>query len=124
MDEIIELINTDYYPSGYEGVLIKTNKQEIKLLISSGQGCCETAGYLSTNDTVSEFIGAKVLGVTITDAGLSTADLEEDSTCCMMFCTIKTDKGDFQFTAYNSHNGYYSHEVKIVSTQLTTSEYV
>lgn len=28
-----------------------------------------------------------------------------------MFVDIKTDKGVFQLTVYNSHNGYYGHSV-------------
>lgn len=127
MDEVIESINMDYSDKDYDGVLIKTNRQEIKLLISSGQNCCENWGYLTTQDKPTDFVGAEVLEITMTDAGLKTKLLEEleaDTECAMTFCTIKTSVGDLQFTAYNSHNGYYSHEVRIQSTQLNETDYV
>lgn len=32
-----------------------------------------------------------------------------------MFINVETTKGLLQFVAYNEHNGYYVHEVKLVS---------
>lgn len=32
-----------------------------------------------------------------------------------MFINVETTKGLLQFVAYNEHNGYYEHEVKLVS---------
>jgi hypothetical protein len=32
-----------------------------------------------------------------------------------MFINVETTKGLLQFVAYNEHNGYYGHEVKLVS---------
>ena len=42
--------NNSWYSSEYDGFLIKTNKQNIRILILNGQNCCENWGYFSTNE--------------------------------------------------------------------------
>ena len=40
----------------------------------------------------------------------------------VMFVDIETDRGVLQFVAYNEHNGYYGHEARVSSTQVTHKE--
>jgi hypothetical protein len=127
MKEIIKTIEDTYfeygnYNSGYDGFIIKTNKQEIKLGIEGGQCCCEQFGYFMTNDEVKDFIGAEVLDVTVTDEILNTEKFVETYDGGCMFINIVTNIGVLQFTAYNSHNGYYGHDAVVLSEQLNYSE--
>lgn len=116
-------INDSY--CSYEGWVISTTEQEIKIGIEDGQSCCENWGYLITNDTIKEFIGARLLNVNLTDTLLKKVETidsmyEGDA----MFVNIETDKGLLQFVAYNEHNGYYGHEAVVISKQLNHSEYL
>ena len=110
--------------SGYK---ITTDCQEITMLISDGQRCCERFGYFFCNDDFDEFVGADLLGIELTDTGLNQALMEENEAVNVydggiMFVDIRTSEGVLQFVAYNSHNGYYGHEATVKSTQLTHSE--
>ena len=42
-----------------------------------------------------------------------------DGESAFCFIDINTSVGKLQFAIYNTHNGYYGHEVEIKSTQLT-----
>lgn len=122
--------------NSYEGYLIKTDKQEIKLLIEGGQSCCETWGYFLSEDDISYFVGSDLIDVTLTDVSLNTIkfmnELEKNEISYdtpfkqpyiyygdIMFVNINTTNGLLQFCAYNEHNGYYGHTAKVISTQLT-----
>lgn len=115
------------------GFRVRTNEQEILLLIDDDASCCESWGYFLTEDDTAKFIGAELRGVEITDTNRSThiftADEWKDDekyhsldSGGVMFVDIKTSAGTLQFVAYNEHNGYYGHEARIVSRQLTHSE--
>ena len=130
MSEIINNIDTNvnFARSSwdtYEGVEIITDKQAIRLGISSGQSCCENAGYFVSDD-VTPFIGAELIGLKITDTALKTYSPDEVPACDyggdVMFVDIETNRGVLQFVAYNDHNGYYGHEAIVVSDQLNHSE--
>lgn len=111
----------------YEGYVIRTDRQEIFLLIGNERNCCESWGYLMTPDAVKDFVGATLLNVVNVplSAVMKEEDTEEeedndsDRFKRSIFINIETDRGTLQFTAYNEHNGYYGHEVKIISTQYT-----
>lgn len=106
---------------GYDGYQIKTDDKDIFLLISNGQGCCESWGYLSSLDKLSDFNGANILDISYTDLNLKSGDIiidgirsnNIDINACQ-FLNINTDKGLLQFVVYNEHNGYYGHDVRIV----------
>lgn len=115
-----------------DGYKIVTDQQEITLLISNGQDCCEDWGYLLTEDEADKYIGAELLGIELTDLNRTNhtfADWREEGydgpnnisldAGDVMFVDIKTSKGTLQFAAYNGHNGYYGHTVEIVSNQLS-----
>lgn len=76
-----------------------------KLKISDeGQSCCENR-YMSTDDDLSEFIGAKLLGAAIKDA--PDVDDYEWGLHEVQFLEVKTDRGVFTMASHNEHNGYY-----------------
>lgn len=116
----------EYKWSSYDGYFIITDQQTIKLGIDNGQNCCENWGYFMSQDNFDEFIGAEVLSVEIADEALNVEKMKEidlyEGAC--MFVNINTSKGLLQFTAYNEHNGYYSHEAAVVSRQLTDTQYL
>lgn len=97
-----------------DGYKIKTEQDEIYLLIDNGQCCCETWGYFSTDDDLQKFIGAELIGIQLTDTSLKTETIEEIKYLDegdVQFVTFKTDNGVFQLAVYNSHNGYYGHRI-------------
>ena len=110
--------------SNYDGYIVKTEKQEIKLGIYNSQCCCEQWGYFMSNDDFSNFIGSNLISVEITDTCLNNSVLEKEEInegeC--MFVNINTSKGLLQFVAYNSHNGYYGHDAIVISEQLNHTE--
>ena len=131
--EIIESIDLDAVfiagSRGYsnDGVIIKTNKQEIKIGIDNDQQCCESWGYLTSEDNVDDFIGAEVVKITLDDellneSVLSDLDKYTIENASMMFVTVHTSKGPFQVVAYNEHNGYYGHTGVLISNQLEEEE--
>lgn len=122
------------------GFEIKTDRQTISLMIDNDSSCCEEWGYLMSEDDTAKFVGAALLGVRLTDTNRSSTQffktgdegyyeadwddpkVEHVSDGEVMFVNIETDRGVLQFVAYNSHNGYYGHEVRVKSEQLTHSE--
>jgi hypothetical protein len=117
IDEISEKEGWTYY-AGYE---VKTDRQTIKLVMDDEQSCCESFGYFMSHDDFSEFIGAELKDVSVTDTGLTHKKIEElqnDDECCILFVNLSTDRGVLQFVAYNSHNGYYGHIAKVISEQI------
>lgn len=104
--------------AGYE---ITTNTQIIKLGIDTDHRCCERYGYFLSKDEISDFIGAKLVGINITDTALNSDVLENVGDLYdgdVMFVNLETDKGTLQFVAYNSHNGYYGHDAIVISEQI------
>jgi len=129
MEKILRIEETNFKTkendwNSYEGYQIITDKQTIKLGISDGQSCCERSGYFMSEDDFSEFIGANLIDLAITDTCLNTKKLEEEELYepDLMFVNLNTDKGLLQFVAYNSHNGYYGHSAVVVSEQLNHEE--
>ena len=128
MNEIIKAVRevSNYKPegckwSGYDGYAIDTNNQTIYLLIENGQSCCEDWGYLMSHDNFDEFIGAQLLG--LREVSASEINGVPDG-AYTVFVNVETNKGTLQFVAYNDHNGYYGHEVRVVSEQLNMTESV
>jgi hypothetical protein len=104
------------------GYKITTSAQEISILIANYQSCCEDYGYMVSEDDLESFIGADLYSIKTVDSALTVNELSLkkysiDQGYCV-FVNLETSKGTIQFTLYNSHNGYYSHAVKITSNQL------
>jgi len=102
-----------------EGYEIITEKNKILVLIQDGQQCCEQSGYFSSDDDLKSFIGSDLREVNLTDTALNKTVVSEmglnlgseyDS---IQFVDFVTDKGTFQLAVYNSHNGYYGHDIAV-----------
>jgi hypothetical protein len=107
--------------SGYDGYVITLEDDtQIKMGISNGQSCCENWGYLTSEDSLEEFVGAEYLSAEVVDSKLATTSLGSVYESDCMFVNIKTSKGVLQFVAYNEHNGYYSHEAVVIENGTTT----
>lgn len=120
--DVSDLPHPQLYNSG-EGFVIRTTKQEIKILIANSSNCCENWGHFSTNDNVDDFIGARILGIKLTNEALNTQMIKDKFEYGfdgggIQFVDIETNLGSLQFAVYNSHNGYYSHSIIIQSEQL------
>jgi len=111
------------------GFQVETTEQVITLAIDDEPSCCESWGYFLTEDDTAKFIGAKLLGLEVTDTNRSTKTFENDFTASddtnvyiddgdVLFVDIRTDRGVLQFVAYNAHNGYYGHTARVSSKQL------
>lgn len=105
-----------------DGFKVITSEQEIILGIQNVTSCCETWGYFWCNDDVKEFIGAQVVGVTLTNEALITEKVPNIYEGGVMFVNIETDRGILQFVCYNKHNGYYGHKATVMCNQLTHRE--
>lgn len=125
MIETILEIKEETFKDGYQeydGYIIKTNKQEIKLGIENEQSCCESWGYFASNDDFDDFINAELLSIEQVDDALNKTKLKdnnmENDEDSVIFVNINTSKGTLQLAVYNSHNGYYGHSVIMRSNQL------
>ena len=73
----------------------------------NGQSCCETR-YMTTDDDLPSFIGAKVVGLEDVAApdipyeGESYGDVHEQR-----FVKLETTAGTITLVTHNQHNGYY-----------------
>lgn len=106
---------------GYDGYRIVTTEQVITVAINNDQRCCESWGYLSSEDELRRFVGANLLGVSLTDTALVSYELpkdDENTTTEAVFVNIETSVGVLQLVVYNNQNGYYGHKVRVVSNTL------
>jgi hypothetical protein len=117
--KIVDVQDLQEY-GGWDGFEVTTTTQKIKLLIDNQASCCESWGHFWVNDKPEEFIGAELLGVEVVDTALNVQKLDDLSLDEgeVMFVNLKTSVGVLQFTAYNSHNGYYGHTAKVECEQL------
>ena len=102
----------------YDGYCIETDSRQLYFVIDNVQSCCEKWGYLSSEDDFGSFIGSELKNVYVTDTKLETIvpKMEEDLDAgSAMFINVETTKGLLQFAAYNEHNRYYGHDVRLVS---------
>lgn len=121
---MLAVMSGDY--KAYDGLLIKTDDQEIFVGVDNNESCCESWGYVTSEDDLNQFIGAEIRNITRVDEGLKSTNLALDKKYLdeggAMFINIETTKGLFQIAAYNSHNGYYGHTAVLVSKQLSTNQ--
>lgn len=120
----MNLVGALFGGSKYDGYEVVTTEQTIQILIDNGQSCCEEWGYLASDDNLNQFVGASLLDLTVVDEGLNermvgrSDDLEDGG---IVFVNLKTDRGVLQLACYNAHNGYYGHEVHIISREMTVA---
>lgn len=130
MEKIIRIEETNFKKSkddwddwdDFDGYAVITDKQTIKLGISNHQSCCENWGYFMSEDNLKDFENAELIEIQIVDNCLKPKKLDDIYEGKTMFVNLETTKGTLQFTAYNSHNGYYSHDAVVISKQLKTEE--
>ena len=109
--EDIRMIDTPGETLGYEIIMSDTSKN-IYLSISNSQNCCEQYG-VHTESSLYSFIGAIYTSIDIHD--ISDNEDKFDSYSRNLKIDIYTDRGIFDITFYNQHNGYYSHCVSVQS---------
>jgi hypothetical protein len=73
-------------------------------LFDDGQSCCESR-YMRTDDDLSKFEGAKLLGFELADAPSIKDNEYEDHD--VQFLNTKTSLGVFTCSNHVEHNGYY-----------------
>lgn len=110
------------YYNGSDGVLIKTDAEDIRIGIDGYQSCCEHFGYnlLYPNDLKAEdFIGEEIMGVfAITECP---ADLDSYAYNDGVTYGVATNKGVIVLNVFNSHNGYYGHGYSFTSKNINES---
>lgn len=72
-------------------------------MYDDGQSCCENR-YMSTDDDLTEYAGAKLLDFELKDAPNVSDEYGDHE---VQFLDVVTDKGTFQMASHNEHNGYY-----------------
>jgi len=72
-------------------------------IFDDGQSCCENR-YMNTSDDLTEYEDAVLLDFELKDVTNENTEYEDHE---IQFLDIKTDKGVFQISNHNEHNGYY-----------------
>lgn len=116
---------------GYDGILIKTDKGDITILISNGQSCCESWGYeygaflyknvsnISVIDKITEiFMNEKILKVLECDD-----EINEWGDGGSLNVVFVCNTGTFWVRLSNIHNGYYSHPIEVSFTDSDNKEH-
>lgn len=131
--EEVKNVKLDGEYGSHDGYKITTDSQEVLILISNGQDCCEYWGYFSSEDDYREFINSDLMDVEIVDEDRCVQSIkntlkdeheygfEEGG---VMFVNLRTSMGPLQFAVYNGHNGYYGHSVHVRSIQLEEDSYL
>lgn len=117
-----QMINTLCGYSNMDGYKIETDKHIFHVLIDNGQSCCESWGYLSSEDDHLPFIGAELREVRLTDTALKQSVVEKSDYYGgdgggIQFVDFVTNKGTFQLAVYNDHNGYYGHGILVAKDE-------
>ena len=124
-----KILNIEDYAfcEDYIGYRITTNNRIIEVLIDNEQQCCEGWGYMCSEDDVTTFVGGDLLSFDVVNDMLEVKEFPklcsylEAEEC--IFINFKTSKGDLQIVVYNSHNGYYGHEVIVRSKNNNEIDY-
>lgn len=86
------------------GLRVEFADGKILWLYDNGRDCCEHR-FMSCDDDLSVFVGAKFIGAAVSDGPtIEDADGEHEQ----QFLKVNTSNGQFTVTAHNAHNGYYS----------------
>jgi len=89
-----------------DNVIEITFEDNSKLRIyDNGQSCCESR-YITTDDTLGEFVGARLLNIETKEAPTPVNDNSYDRHD-VEFLELVSDKRPLTFTTHVEHNGYY-----------------
>jgi hypothetical protein len=91
---------------------VRMEKDRLEITFSDGQlviwddgrNCCENR-YMTTDDDLSSFVGAKLLGYEA--VAVDDTKTEYDECHEQMFVKVETTKGTITLVTHNEHNGYY-----------------
>lgn len=110
----------------YSGYIVElSNGDNLSILISNFQNCCESFGYVTTNDSISEFVGAHLISYSIVDTDMAVKTNQvmgteiynmqgtDSDAGGVVFLNVETDRGVLQLCVYNNHNGYYGHLAEV-----------
>jgi hypothetical protein len=118
---LAQMLNTLYSHTNMDGYKLVTDKHTFHILIDNQQSCCESWGYLSSEDDFATFIGRELLEVRLTDTAINQtkvdrSDYYEDDGG-IQFVDFITDGGVLQLAVYNAHNGYYGHGIIVAKDE-------
>jgi hypothetical protein len=108
----IAKLNGEFIRQKMTALVLDKENNQLRITFESGrtvtiyddeQRCCEYR-YMSTDDDLSQFVGATFLGYEVRDAPNIDDDCEEHE---VQFLVILTDRGNISFANHNEHNGYY-----------------
>jgi hypothetical protein len=71
------------------------------------QDSCEHRYMVLEVENLDYYIGAKLTGIEVKQVTEAKEDGKYSDTHEIQFLEIQTDKGSFQFSSHNEHNGYY-----------------
>jgi len=97
-----------------DGYSVTTSDHVFCVLIDNGTSCCESWGYIASDDDFTKFIGRELSEVNLTDVSRFKKDIEEleyINEGGVQFVDFVTDRGVLQLAVYNAHNGYYGHGI-------------
>jgi hypothetical protein len=100
--EAIKLVDDDRKPSELQ---IHFADGTGIAVFDDGQSCCEYR-HTSTDDDLTYFVGATLMGAEITDGGPRT-ELSDERVHDEQFLKIATDRGVFTLVNHDEHSGYY-----------------
>jgi len=107
--------------SEMDGYKVETDKHTFLVLIDNGQSCCESWGYMSSEDEHEKFIESELIEVNLTDTALNQIKVKEsdyyEDSGGIQFVDFVTNVGVFQLAVYNGHNGYYGHGILVAKDE-------
>lgn len=109
--------------SKYDGYEVETDNHRFLILIDNGQCCCESWGYLSSDDNLTNYIGKTLLEVVLTDTALNQKAVDKSDYYGgdeggIQFVDFKCSDGSvLQLAVYNAHNGYYGHPIFVIKDE-------
>ena len=107
--------------SSMDGYKVVTDKHTFYVLIDNCQSCCESWGYLSSDDNLPRYIGSELSEVNLTDTALNKHIVEQsgyyEDEGGIQFVDFVTNNGVFQLAVYNAHNGYYGHGIMVAKDE-------
>lgn len=95
-----------FFPEGTDLVAIRFDDGTGLNLWDAGQDCCEER-YMTCDDDLSAFVGAKFLGAEERDGTGALKNADDSDVHETTFLVVKTSLGDFTVCTHNEHNGYY-----------------
>lgn len=119
IEEVRDLHIEGDFHCAMDGYRVATDAHVFLVLIENLGWCCESWGYLQSEDDLASFVGQGLREVRLTDIArnqkiLDVLDVYEGGAQLVDFVT---SHGVFQIAVYNSHNGYYGHEIRVTQDQ-------